>query len=30
MAFAGFELRFRVEGETLTVTDIHPAGKETL
>lgn len=30
MAFAGFELRFRVEGETLTVIDIHPAGKETL
>ena len=31
MAFAGFELRFRVEGETLTVIDIHPSsGKETL
>lgn len=29
MAFAGYELRFRVEGETLTVIDIRPAaGKE--
>lgn len=31
LAFAGYELRFRVEGETLTVIDIHPSsGKETL
>ena len=31
MAFAGYELRFRVEGETLTVTDIRPSsGKESL
>ena len=31
LAFAGFDIRFRVEGETLTVTDIHPSqrgGKE--
>ena len=29
LAFAGYELRFRVEGETLTVIDIRPAaGKE--
>ena len=29
LAFAGYELRFRVEGETLTVIDIHPSsGKE--
>lgn len=31
MAFAGYELRFRVEGETLTVIDIRPSsGKESL
>ncbi len=31
LTFAGYELRFRVEGETLTVIDIHPSsGKETL
>lgn len=31
LAFAGFELRFRVEGDALTVTDIRPSsGKESL